>query len=298
MRLFWGILIFLLGIYFLGANVGAWSYADLTRIWQFWPLLIVLLGISLLVRSWEFGWIVVLAAFILSVSFVAYAFRHPDRFHLKEINIHQNVQEYNISESLSSSAQAASIFIDTGAVNLNVKSDSDKLIDGSLKSSFANPDLSVTELGGNVVATLKTTNQNGIPGLGLKNDLTLSLTKVIPIDLSINSGAASMNLDLTDAKLRTLLVETGASSLNIDLGEDTLPDAKLVIKAGASSINIKTPEDIGVKITAKTGLSDKSFEGFDKVGSNEYHSKNYNSVNKRIEISIDAGVSSINIGSK
>jgi hypothetical protein len=70
---------------------------------------------------------------------------------------------------------------------------------------------------------------------------------------------------------------------------------RLTIDGGASSFNISLPEGVGAKITIDAGLSSKNFPNFKKIDENNYETENYSTAQKKIDMDLDVGVSSINL---
>ncbi|KKW22510.1 MAG: hypothetical protein UY65_C0023G0018 [Parcubacteria group bacterium GW2011_GWA2_51_12] len=99
-------------------------------------------------------------------------------------------------------------------------------------------------------------------------------------------------MNVTDFNL-----DTGASSLDLIFG-DKQATSRVAVDAGASSINITIPRTVGAKLVVDGGLSSRNFQDFRSLGEGEYESENYASAQKKVEINIDAGVSSLNVGWK
>jgi hypothetical protein len=67
------------------------------------------------------------------------------------------------------------------------------------------------------------------------------------------------------------------------------------IQAGVSSISVAVPESAGCEITSESGLTSKSFSGFDDRGDGEFRTANFDAAAKRIHLSFKAGVSSLKV---
>jgi hypothetical protein len=70
MRWFWGLLILSLGVVFLAQNIGLWGTVSNAQIVQFWPLMLILFGISLIAKNLRFGWIIIIVSFVLAIMFI------------------------------------------------------------------------------------------------------------------------------------------------------------------------------------------------------------------------------------
>lgn len=294
MRLFWGLLFILIGIYIYGLNFSLWNSHNLTEIWHFWPVLLILFGVALLVRPLKWGWIIVLICFAAGVALIYNVLFTSNPV----VNIPETSSEgsktFNFSQNLSANVDNADISIDSGAVSLELSDTPDQLISGTLVSNLFEP-LFKTDQKNNKMSVILSTNRNITSFSGTKNDLNVKVTNKIPVNMTLDVGASDINLDLSHIILSGLTVKSGASSLDIGLGSAIQSDANVVVKAGASDIKITIPNEIGVNVTIKSGLSSKELNGFNKIDSNTYRSDNYDKAAKKINLEIDSGVSSITI---
>lgn len=296
MKWFWGLLLLIVGTYFLGINLSFWSAQDLVKLVQFWPLLLILYGVSLIARHWKFGWIVILAAFWAAILFVYnVSFTDYPIVNIDEVN-KESVKTSKFSAEFPSGAKKVKMNIKSGAVNFDLKGGSSKLIEGTMESTFARAVLDVDNINGSVETTLKTEKVSAGWWRG-KNNLEMSITNKLPLSLDIDAGASDIKADLSDIILEELNVDSGASSIDLKIGDQVANDAKIDIDAGASSIDIKLPKSIGATIKTNASLSNRTFENFNQKENNLFESENYDTASKKISIEINAGVSTIKVSS-
>jgi len=291
MRIFWGSVILLIGLYFLGQNLNWWPSVNLSDLIQFWPILLILFGFSLIARSWHLGWLITLVFFILLIGLTYFLFFSPK----SKIKLTNNIQtnQFNVSEDLLPTIQKMNFKLETGAIDLNISKENDKLFNLEMKSDFTKPEVETKINDGVAEVITKTLNTSNLK-LGTKNNLKIDLTDKIPIHFKIDSGASKMNLDFSKLRLSGLDINTGASDLIIRLG-NVEPETKITVNAGASNINIKLPENIGARIVTRTGLSNKTFNGFKQIDNETYQSNNYDNAPSKVSIELKAGVSSLNV---
>lgn len=298
MRTVFGIIIILIGVLFLGENFSWWKDYDISLIWQLWPLLLVVFGVSILAKRTSYSNLITLIITVLAILFAAAVVLKPEIIGLPEDANKISSEKTIISESLPEGVETAQIEIKTGATSLNVNSSSEKLIEGDFSSGFNQPDFTVKTVDDTALIDIKTDTS---PSMGWRWNrdrvLNLQLNQDLETDLSIDSGASKMDLDLTEIKISRLSVNTGAASLVLKLGEFTQPDAVVDLKGGASSFDIKFPQNIGVEINSETGLSSNTFNQFDKISEKVYRSKDYTQKSKKITLNISAGVSSVSVKS-
>jgi hypothetical protein len=124
-----------------------------------------------------------------------------------------------------------------------------------------------------------------------KVDLLLNANPIWDLDFDL--GAGEVNFDLSKYKVRELAIDAGAASLDIKLSD--LQNAKVVVNAGASSIILRIPKSINCELNIDAVLSAKSLNGFEKVDENYYVYKSTLPNAKKIDLTIDAGISSVEI---
>ena len=261
-RLFWGILIILLGVMLLLNTFGILTI----NAWQiFWPLILVLAG----------GWLLI-GPFIFRRS--------------------QNPQ--NVTVPLEG-APALKVKVNHGAGRMHIgpapKGSRDALSGVFVGGVEANTHMSGSEL----KIRLKTPSDFfwGFPPLsgfeGFSWDFNLN--QDVPLRLVIRSGANESTLDLRDLKVTDLSLETGASSTQI-----IMPSAagftSGTIQTGASSVQIQVPDGVAGHFEIKHGLAGIQVDTTRFANSgNIYETPGFASYPNRIQMTIETGVGSIEI---
>lgn len=300
MKIFWGFVLLVFGISYLGAGLGWWGYNIPNSLWQFWPLILIFWGLELLSRNTSFYIPVMIIAVILSGAFI-YLTYYNNANNLNWFGTANNLTEKKseFSAALPKDTKEAEVNVSTGAVEFQIDGETDMLLDGELISNIAEPKLTESSSGGTSSVNLSTVNTGGNtswwPGVkNIKNNLSLKLNKTVPLKLNVKSGASKIDFDLTHVILSSLSIDTGASSVKVKLGSGVTDGTKVVVSAGASSVEFKIPEEIGVKITTESGLSSKTFEGYtQKDGA--WYSKGYDTAKKKIELDLRVGASSMKV---
>jgi hypothetical protein len=126
-----------------------------------------------------------------------------------------------------------------------------------------------------------------------KNQVDLKLNKNIIYDILIETGATTINYDLSNFKVKQFSVKSGASDIQIIAPQYS---GDININSGVSKIDISIPKNVGAIISLDTGLSTKDFgKEFKKEEGNKYISENYNNSEYKVNINIDSGLSQISI---
>ena len=261
-RVFWGLVLVVLGGLFLADNLGLVSF-DFGLLW---PAFLILLGIT----------------FLLGGRWVGSAARDEDYEHYA----------LDLDE-----ATEASVSVEHGAGRLAISgpAEADQLLEGefygaSIRKETQGERANVQLEGWSSSIQFMPWNW-GRPAM----DWNFRLSGEIPLSIHIQSGANSNELDLRKLKVRELKLETGASSTELWLPEEA-GFTHVDIDSGASSIEINVPEGVAADIRIDSGLADISVDRARFPRSNgHYTSPDYDDAANRIEMDIDTGVSSVTI---
>jgi hypothetical protein len=130
-----------------------------------------------------------------------------------------------------------------------------------------------------------------------KRELTANISNSLPTDVEVNTGASKFNFDFSKLKLENFTLSSGAVTGEVTFGKNvSLLSGK--IETGASSITVRVPKGVGLKVNYKGALNNPNFAsglGLNKTGDDLYQTADYDSSANKIDLSIDAGVSSIKI---
>lgn len=131
-------------------------------------------------------------------------------------------------------------------------------------------------------------------GEKLRNNVQVQLNQNPVWDFEFGFGAAKAYFDLTEYKVRNILLNSGAANTTLKIG-DKYDMTNIKIEMGAAKLRIYIPYDSGCKIKSDLVLSSKSMKDFNKLDSGNYVTPNYDSAENKIDIEIDAGVSSFKV---
>jgi hypothetical protein len=85
-------------------------------------------------------------------------------------------------------------------------------------------------------------------------NLEALFTRNIPLELTLKTGASSVEVDLTDLKVTRLGIETGASRFTVHLPAGA-GYTEATVQAGAAQITIIVPQGVAARITEDTELA-------------------------------------------
>ena len=131
------------------------------------------------------------------------------------------------------------------------------------------------------------------PGESL--DWDIRLNHDIPLSLKIDSGASASTLDLSDLKVTELDINTGASSTVLTLPANS-GNTHVDIDTGASSLKVSIPSGVAARIRIKSGIAAVNVNSrFPRLDGGLYQSTDYSTATNRVDMTIDAGVGSIEV---
>lgn len=290
----WGLVILILGVIFLGLNLSWWNYNIWPLVFSFWPFILIIVGLGLMIRNPY----IFLFVFVAGILFVVFSYRTN----------FMGTRDYFVSSSEENSRgeiirgkesyESHYLRLNIGAVDLSINTNIENegyLLSGKYNLS-SGLELSKTDEGSKAKTTI---SQKQGSKVWTKNSfIDLSINKDIPLLLDINSGATNLDLDLQEVTLRQLNLYTGASSAKIALGgkDDT---QEIFINCGASSFDISLPSDSGLKIIKKSGLTSINFQKLEVVRSGDtYTSNGYENASNKINIEIRSGASSFDFSAR
>ncbi len=269
-HLFWGFLFLTLGILILVNNFTSLDFYWL-NIWHFWPLFLILFGISLLIKNETVRGIIisataiVLGAAIFSSVKFGWGFFHNEVFNGRHhLEISDNDKDYKtkvFQENYSDNIKNASLYFKSSAGSFKISDTTNNLFYATT-NGYDNYNLDRVdkedyskikfENNGERFFLFKSKNRNRV-------NMSFSANPIW--NMKFDVGAASTEFDLRNLKVENLDVDAGAASLKIFLG-DLVNSAKVEINAGASSIEISIPDDVGCQVEGDIVLSKRDFRRF------------------------------------
>jgi len=303
---FWGVILVAIGALFVLRNFGVF-YFNWYDIRHLWPVILVILGISLLPIK---GVVRIVLSFIVVITAMVYLSTKPmyhehDSWNWDGFDWNWNDEEYTdwddeenwtdqfLYENYNNDVENAVLELDAVAGEFSISSTDEHLLKFERQGNVGKYYLETDDVGSAVV--LKLSMEKGrVRNSNFKNDAEISLNPNPIWDLNMDAGAAKIDFDLSPFKVDRVDIDGGASSVWLKFG-DRIDKTDLKINTGASSITIEVPEDIGCEIRTSTVLSSRSFDDFEKIGSGLYQTEDFDSKDKKIFINIDAAVASLRV---
>jgi hypothetical protein len=260
-QLFWGVALLLVGGLMLANEMGIELPNGMSLMELFWPVILILGGIWVLVGVFFRG----------------------------------NVDIQNASIDLQG-ANTASLKINHGAGELNIHSGAKmtELVHGSFAGGVEHKAIRNGDRLEVKMRPAKDVMDFPFFGPHTQLDWDVALNAEIPTALTLNVGANKSMLNLRDMTITDLKLETGASETHLTLPVRGRFRADLDL--GAASLEVTIPDGLSARIQASLGAADLRIDEsrFPRNGS-YYQSPDYESAVNAVDMAIDAGAASVKV---
>ena len=288
----WGILLLFLGIIFLLQNLNVLPWGLWGTLWHFWPVLIIIIGASILLRYhnvWLVSTLILAMLFAcLGITVWQYGASPPAE---------KITTAY--SEPLGSLEQAQ-IEIDFSGGSLTM----DSLPYGSLDFVEAGSGMRNGDKG--VTVEFRRRGSEGELHLSLErgrwefwskgeNSWQVRFNRNIPLTLDVKSAASNVHLDLSQLQLTELAMDVDLANYMVKVPSST-GSVHVYIDADLSNLEITIPDGVAVKLMADADLSILKVDEsrFPRKG-DYYVSQDFASAKNRVEIELDCDLSRVQV---
>ncbi len=302
-HVFWGLLFITLGILILLNNFGSLNY-EWGELWKLWPLVLILWGISILIKV-EFLQVISSALAGIVFALVIFSAFHSffgifngnlviDSNDDIEFSSDARYDTTNYILAYGDSIKSAYFNFDGGAGKFIIEDTTSKLLKATTYGIKDNYNFMNSYENGKTDISMKMKKTRFSFGKKYRNKTVMLLNPNTIWNLNFELGAAKSDFDLSKMKVSSLKIDIGAASVYLKIS-DLQDSSNIKIDGAASSIKIEVPENSGCEIKSEVSLSSKSFYGFNKINSDLYRTGNFNEAKNKIYIKIEADVSSIKV---
>lgn len=191
--------------------------------------------------------------------------------------------------------KSVSVKIKMGAGDLKVTGGAEKLLEADFAYNVAKlkPEVEFTD--GTLVLQHPEVRGYRSPQdiKDFRNEWDLRLNNDVPMNLSLDMGAGTSDLQLAGLSLTGLDILLGAGECMLELSGDWARDLDVTINAGAANITVRLPRDVGVRVeVAAVGMIESS--GLKQDGY-VYTNEAYGTSEVTLHINIQAGIGRINL---
>ena len=289
-RVFWGAFFVFTGALLLLVRFDVIDLR-LAHLWRYWPVVLVLWGIALLVGKRQVK-LVIIALMGLALGVLVVSAFTPPWFPDEPREI-TGLQTQDFVQPWSGKAARASFRFSSGAGTFTLRDTTADLFSAKTQSNVGAyaMDFATREGEEDVDLSLESRHHRFMFG-NVTNWAELKLNPIPRWNIKFGVGAARVDVDLSMFDVGRLDIEAGAADVRVKLG-DLSENTSVLIHCGVSSVTIEVPETAGCDISVNAPLSSKSFREFQKVGSGSYRTDNFDEAAHKIYVTLEAGVSSL-----
>ncbi|TDS15988.1 LiaI-LiaF-like domain-containing protein [Sphingobacterium paludis] len=298
-----GIWFVFIGLILLLHNIDVIDFNFIATL-KYWPLLIVIVGINLMVQNRVYGNYIKIACNVIFLGWLTYVgLTKPsthwasDLLNNKDIKIgdldDRDPLVQQVESALDDSASEAKLEFNGGAGKFSVNSsDISQLITAKSDDD---------KMGMNIKSSLNSGKQivvlNAKPITdGKKTGMVSIHLNATPLwDFEFNYGAATIDGDLSALRFKNLAINTGASNMDLKLGMPEVERSKINIATGASKIHFSIPKEAAISVKYSSILSKNAFEGFATKKNGKAKTANYDEATKKFDIELDGAANTFTI---
>lgn len=278
-----GIILLFLGIVFLLQTLGVLPWGLWGTLWRYWPVILILIGIRILLRNYS-SWLVNLLILVILFACLGLAiWQHG----LPPPATGQLTQSYS---QPAGDLKSASINMDLPVGNISLSAlapDSANLVEAGFSQNRRD-------------ATMRTDfSQSGNSGtLNIKLERTGStwsssdfnwqanFSRNIPLTMDIKSAVSNLDADLSGLNINSLKMKMDVGNYKLTL-PSSVSGGKVDIDTALSNTDITVPAGVAARITVRSDLSsvDINQGRFPRKG-DVYSSADYDTAKNRLDITI------------
>jgi hypothetical protein len=193
-------------------------------------------------------------------------------------------------------AESVSVKIKMGGGDLKIIGDAEKLMEADFTYNVAKlkPEVEFTD-GMLIVQHPDVRGYRTLQDIKeFRNEWDLRLNNDVPMNLSLDMGAGTSDLQLADLSLTGLDVMLGAGECTLDLTGNWARDLNVTFDTGAANITVRLPRDVGVRVKVVAGVGKIEASGLMQNGY-VYTNEAYGTSEVTLHVNIMTGIGQINL---
>lgn len=282
-----------IGVLFLLANFGYLNTSFWLLLVQFWPLILILFGLEILLgRSWQ-GQVIVLLVGLAAIGGIVWLTMNPG-----VLPFGVSAKTDTVTETRDG-VQSANLTLSPGVGELDLG-----VLDGTssnwLEATISHPnsltlvqDYQLTS----GVARLKLDTKGVQVFMGnAAEHWNVNLVPQVPIILKVDAGVGGTKMDLNGLNVTQLDLNTGVGGTQV-----TMPShagtVTATVNGGVGGLTILIPQGEPARIRSSTGIGGANINParFPHVAEELYQSADYDTATDKIDLRVDAGIGGITI---
>lgn len=288
----WGILLLFLGVVFLLQTLDVLPWGLWRTLWRFWPVLIIIIGLGILLRRYNVWLVSLLILAILGACLGIAIWQYGP-------SLPAGIATKSYSEPLGD-IERAQIEVDFTAGSLTVSSlppGSPNFVEIDSKVRNGRESIKVDsqrlDSEGKLYLSTEQFNRRFWGEDGFRWEVRF--TRNISLAINIKSAASNMELDLGELKITKLQLDVDASNCQVMM-PSSAGTTDIEIEADVANVEVNIPDGVAAKIRADTDLSvfDVDESRFPRRD-NYYISGNFDTAQNRIYLEIDCDVGRVQV---
>ncbi len=283
-----GLAFILAGVIMFFHNFDLVQWDILIQLRKMWPLIFIIVGLSLFWRGIIPRWVAVLIALLLAGGFAALLFSYQG-----PLKSQMYLEQLAVNRSDYPGAASGNIDVRFGGGSLSLGSSTDQWAE----AVFRGPGVATGVERNNDEIKIRMSQAENIRWSQNNQERMwdIDISPDLAWLVSIQAGAFKGDLDLGDIPLRSLELKMGAADVDMVLGNNGI-NPKISINAGASNIKIKMQGDTGMRVRFNGALSSTNLDQLGwRAVDNYYISPNYEEAGSRIDLYVDMGLGSFRL---
>lgn len=283
----WPVLLIAAGVVLLLSNLG---WLDLGALWSLltlWPVALIAVGVDVLTGG-RYRLAVVVVAVAVALVWWSTGLR----------GLGVAGEQVEVAHALDGARTAeVSLRLGVGEVTVDAAAPAASALSGTILAGRGETiSQRATRVGDTVVVSI-VSGQSG-PASVMRDDprrWTLSLTRAVPVDLSVQAGVGRTNLDLRAAQLSALSYGAGVGETTVTLPESGGYRGEFELGVGATTVRL--PQSVEARVVVRTGLGRASVTGTFSRDGDVYTTPGYEAASPadRVELSVQGGVGAVTV---
>ncbi|MGE5560225.1 MAG: LiaI-LiaF-like domain-containing protein [Chloroflexota bacterium] len=291
-RLLDGVLLVIIGAVLLLNSLGIIPWGVWTSLWRFWPVLLILAGVSVMTHQ-RIPFLALLIAALVVILVLGYAF--PTRFEFGWTFGRRSHTGNSLPVAADAVGKPLRASLTFGAGDLRIGDTTDQAF--TVDVDHYGPVPIISSASGSAGTTLEA--RSGLAGSRVVSGRTetwrVAFNRDLPLDVTVNAGACDAKLDFRAYNLARLVVSAGASDLDISIGERG-PSVDVTVSSAASDVELRLPPSAGVRLRAHSVLSENNLRQAGLVREGDYWvSEGFEAAAQKINVVINGVIGDINI---
>lgn len=289
-HVFWPLLLIIIGVVLLLGQFGLLRL-DWSILWRLWPVLLILVGIEIILNyAHASGVVMVLVALVvigiaLGVALLGTALRQPELARQRLSYPAEGIERAKVALHVDvSQLEIAPLREGANVLEAEITYDPERT---ELTHAFSRQ--------GDAAQLLIRAQTRGNWGTSVDRGglWRVELNPRLPLELTINTGVGTGNLDLRTLTLESLYLNAGVGKINLILPQQGRYDVR--INGGVGALTIEVPEAMEARVRVDGGVGSVEVgRRFHQEGK-YYVTAGYDAASERAEVDIDGGVGSVTL---